>query len=206
MKSMTFVMSSNNDDDTEDMEEMDIDGFMPSDDDEYDNDSASSDEDDDKNSNSDKEENKKSSSSKKDDKDENPENKDDKPVASKSPEGGKTNNIPKSLTEEAARESLKSIVIQSNMKYIHIDLPDYDITTIVDDYKKVMEDMHKDLTQRDLYNSDYTKKLTQNYQAWRQKENDTISFMVKEFEMKKSADTYARQSISKTGEIGRAHV
>ena len=43
--------------------------------------------------------------------------------------------------------------------------------------------------------------LISNRKSWQQKENDTISFMVKEFEMRKSADAYARIATAKTGVI-----
>jgi len=194
MQSMTIAMSSDEDSE-DDMEEMDMESddiFFGDEEDENDKDSSSSDGD----SDSDKEEKQNKSSDKK----ENNKDKDadDNKDKSKSDQGGKSNHIPQSLTEQAARESIKSIVVQSNMKYIHIDLPDYNIDAIVDDYKKVMQEMNIDLCQRDR---SYMEKMVNDYRSWRQKETDTISFMVKEFEMRKSADTYARQSIAKTGII-----
>ena len=100
--------------------------------------------------------------------------------------------VPESVTEKAAKESIKSIVVQSNVEYINLTLPKYDLSKIVDDYKVVIKEMKKD------YPEDY---MDSKFLEWRRKEMNTISFMVKEFEMRKSADTYARQSIAKTGVI-----
>jgi len=102
------------------------------------------------------------------------------------------NHILESITEKAAKESIKSIVIQTNVDYINLTMPKYDLSKIVDDYKVVIPQMKKD------YSKNY---VNLNFLKWRCKEMNTISFMVKEFEMRKSADTYARQSISKTGII-----
>ena len=100
--------------------------------------------------------------------------------------------VPESVTEKAAKESFKSIVVQSNVEYVNLTLPKCDLSKIVDDYKVVIKEMKKD------YPEDY---MDTKFLEWRRKEMDTISFMVKEFEMRKSADTYARQSIAKTGVI-----
>lgn len=100
--------------------------------------------------------------------------------------------VPESVTEKAAKESIKSIVVQSNVDYINLTLPKYDLSKIVDDYKVVIKEMKKDYPE---------KYMDSKFLEWRRKEMDTISFMVKEFEMRKSADTYARQTIAKTGVI-----
>lgn len=97
----------------------------------------------------------------------------------------------RSQTQESAEKAAKTIVENSTMEYIRVDLPTYNLDKIVDDYKKVLVDLRKNGMIID----------TTKYQEWRNREKDTISFMVKEFEMRKAADTYARQRISKTGII-----
>ena len=44
-------------------------------------------------------------------------------------------------------------------------------------------------------------KYRRSLNEWKQKEKETISFLVKEFEAKKAAETYSRISVSKTGVI-----
>ena len=44
-------------------------------------------------------------------------------------------------------------------------------------------------------------RISQPQPDWKQKEKETISFLVKEFEAKKAAETYSRISVSKTGVI-----
>ena len=57
---------------------------------------------------------------------------------------------------------------------------------------------------------EYTKNIDtadQDFIKWKISANKEVNYMVKEFEMKKSADSYARQTISKTGvlDTGKLH-
>jgi hypothetical protein len=69
---------------------------------------------------------------------------------------------------------------------------------IVDDFSKVIPQMQQSILTFDQH---YCANELNRLNEWKRKENDTISYMVKEFESKKAADTYARTSISKTGVI-----
>jgi hypothetical protein len=96
----------------------------------------------------------------------------------------------RSITQEAAEQSSKSIVANSNISYIHVELPHANLNNIVDDFPKFIQESRTHIKTNET-----------GFQAWRSKENDTISFMVKEFEMRKAADTYSRQRVAKTGVI-----
>jgi hypothetical protein len=106
--------------------------------------------------------------------------------------------VPESLTENAARENAASIVQDTGTVYEYVTLPKFNMDKIVDDFTKVIPQMQQSILSFDQhYCADQLNWLNE----WKRKENDTISYMVKEFESKKAADTYARTSISKTGVI-----
>jgi hypothetical protein len=112
--------------------------------------------------------------------------------------------VPKVLTESAARENASSIVSSANVDYFYVDLPKMLHENIVDDYKVVIPQMKASVTpitslfQNQIGGLD---KIAEELATWKRAEQDSISFMVKEFEMKKAADAYARTSVAKTGVI-----
>lgn len=120
-------------------------------------------------------------------------------MATKSMDGA-DEDLPEVKTEQAARENMSSIVTSDDTQYYFVDLPKIDHSKIVDDYKVVLNAMMKE-----VFTSAFSKEAISVYlnqfNEWKRSENATISYMVKEFEMKKAADAYARTSVSKTGVI-----
>ena len=107
--------------------------------------------------------------------------------------------VPESLTERTWQEKQDNIVVNENIDYIYLNLPKFNIKNIVDDYKTVINNMHTSILNR--YGQDWFNVSVTDFNDFKKQENNTISFMVKEFEMRKQADTYARISIAKTGVI-----
>jgi hypothetical protein len=101
-------------------------------------------------------------------------------------------------TVKAAEKAAESIVMSDDHKYYYITTPEIDHSLVVDDYKVVFEDMKGCFAYVDHVSK---REAREGFIAWRQNEQTIISFMVKEFDMRKAADTYARQSIAKTGVI-----
>lgn len=106
--------------------------------------------------------------------------------------------VPESETEKAARENSDSIVKNENAEYHYVTIPKVNHDLVVDDFKVVLPDLEKSVSH---HYSNWRIDELASFQNWKRKENETISFMVKEFETKKSADIYARMSIAKTGVI-----
>ena len=102
---------------------------------------------------------------------------------------------PLSETYEASEKSLSKIINDRDVNYIYLNVPKFNHTVIVDDYKIVLPQIEAEF-QKYVYDIEATKR-----KAWQQKENDTISYMIKEFEMRKSAEAYARIATAKTGVI-----
>lgn len=107
--------------------------------------------------------------------------------------------IPESLTERTWQEKQDNIVVNENVDYIYLNIPKVITKNIVDDYKVVIDQMYKSIINR--YSLEWFNTNVKSFNDFKRQENNTISFMVKEFEMRKQADTYARISIAKTGVI-----
>ena len=108
--------------------------------------------------------------------------------------------IPESETEKAWQERQNDLVINSDEEYIYAKIPrpiNYD--SVVNDYKIVLADQRECIVR--FANQEWLKEIRAELQKFKSDEAATLSFMVKEFEMRKSADEYARTSVSKTGVI-----
>jgi hypothetical protein len=125
------------------------------------------------------------------------EKKDDKPLDI----GSQGNDdVPESETEKAWQERQNDLVINSDEEYIYAKIPrpiNYD--KVVNDYKIVLADQRKCVA--NYWNVEWLQSVRTELQKFKSDEAATLSFMVKEFEMRKSADEYARTSVSKTGVI-----
>lgn len=115
-------------------------------------------------------------------------------------------NAPRSETDEAWQNNADRIVQNDGTSYVYCNLPDVDMKQAVNDYKVVLAEMTTSL--QNYLAGGNGKHIAKEYElarknmtAWRMKEKDAISFMVKEFETRKSAELYSRISIAKTGII-----
>lgn len=125
-------------------------------------------------------------------------------VNTNSTQGGSTETEPNDIetpeTELAAENAVKSIIVDDEYRYIYLDTPEFNHANIVDDYTVVIPQMKK--ARQSLISYGYPlNDINKSLIKFKKAEQDTISFMIKEFEMRKAADTYARVSVSKTGVI-----
>lgn len=108
--------------------------------------------------------------------------------------------VPESETEKAWQKSQSDLVMNSNEEYVYVKIPrPINYNKMVVDYKMVLADQRMVAASRT--GSSWTEAVRAELQKFKAAEKNTISYMVKEFEMRKSADEYARTSVSKTGVI-----
>jgi hypothetical protein len=107
--------------------------------------------------------------------------------------------IPESQTERAWEKNQENLVVNENCQYIYVDIPKPNMANIVDDYKVVIPQMLESISVN--RSPEWVALNSQSLNKFKSAENASISFMVKEFEMKKQAETYAKISVSKTGVI-----
>lgn len=100
------------------------------------------------------------------------------------------------VTEEIASQAVEKFTGDSSLEIINLVLPRPFLKTIVDDYKVVLTQINLENSHRDEFT-----KAVRDFNKWRTSETETLSFMIKEFEMRKAADAYSRISTAKTGVI-----
>lgn len=99
------------------------------------------------------------------------------------------NFIPKATIDEYFSENLKKLVEETQkigVEIVQTTLPKPLLQNII-------------MSHKDLYNGLFDEKNDSAYFCWRNNENNTISFMVNEFEQKKAAKEYAKKQYAKTG-------
>ena len=106
--------------------------------------------------------------------------------------------VPQSETEKAWEENISNIVGDDQTNYVYMNLPKPNYKNIVDDYKIVLKAMSTELNSR---GSNVIQEITEQFGKFKAEENTTISYMVKEFESRKSAEAYSKISVAKTGVI-----
>lgn len=165
---------------------------------EFDDDNSDEGSDDDSDSESDDESNDGNSNSDSDDESDDDSDSD----TSSSGSDGETDSELESETQEAANKAMESILVNNDkVEYHYVDIPTFNHSHIVDDYKKVMADWKKEYESNNkYYNYDKVRSVcSSELKAFLVSEKAAISFMVKEFEQRKAADTYTRTTIAKTG-------
>jgi len=109
------------------------------------------------------------------------------------------------ITAETDSKFGKSITDARDMNAQNVDyvrINDIDLDDVVVPYKKVIEENEK-YYKKDMYFISTSNEINE----LKKSSKKTVAYMVKEFEMKKSADAYARAAVSKTGslDMGKLH-
>ena len=105
-------------------------------------------------------------------------------------------------TMQAFDENMGGILSKDKTEYIYIDSPNMNHKEIVEDWKTFVPIMESCFPKggTSYYGGNLNEHISK-LNKWKKDENQTLGFMIKEFEMRKAADEYARTSIAKTGVI-----
>ena len=112
---------------------------------------------------------------------------------------GSSDFIPESKTEKAWEQKQSELVANGTTKYQYVGVPKPVVSKIVDDYKVFLKENFNHYNGHNSADRNWFPTIQAEVTKFRTEENASISFMVKEFEMKKSADIFSRISIAKTG-------
>ena len=99
----------------------------------------------------------------------------------------------RSLTDENYKKNESKLFAKDDSAYYYGNIPDVDLSQAIMDYKKVFA-TYKESTK-------HIPLRTENFQKFRKETSKVVSYMVKEFELRKNADQMKRASIAKTGEL-----
>ena len=132
------------------------------------------------------------------------EQKDSNNVESKASEGGyeKTKEL-KSHTDEAYQENQKKLYQNDGDEYYYGNIPDVKLEQVIVPYKELWNNHRK--TYIDYgYGSEGIDEP--GFRKLRQDSAKVVSYLAKEFEMRKNADQMKRASIAKTGELNMSRI
>ena len=124
--------------------------------------------------------------------------------------GGKKE--PVSKTDEAYRQNENRLFsTKSKDEIIYGNVPDLNLDHCVVDYSKLWVRYEKDCKEYDSkYNYTdseyYVKKQTELFLKFREDSKKVVSYLVKEFELRKNADQLKRATVSKTGELNMSKI
>ena len=112
------------------------------------------------------------------------------------------------VTDKALQESLETLVDDDAREWVYLNLPKIDLNEVIVGHKKIQEDLYyglygqscRDKQFHDYYyeNIHYAEK---HYESYKKEAQRSVNYLVKQFEMKKSAAEYKRAATSKTGVI-----
>jgi hypothetical protein len=132
-----------------------------------------------------------------------PENKDtdQDEKASTGKKGGQSNdNELEASTDSSMNEKMKELLDEDSKDYQYVTLPKPNLESIVVPHKELYA-MVKEQDSRYKDISDINNLVKTEFKKFKDSSMKTVNYLVKEFEMKKSADAYRRANISKTGVI-----
>jgi len=111
--------------------------------------------------------------------------------------------VPEAKTDKALSDGLKSLVDNTANEKVYGRIPKIDSSKFIVDYKAVVSELNTHYAEGGTW-VDYNLNEVKDFKNDSKK---TVNYMVKEFEMKKSADQYARAATSKTGtlDMGALH-
>ncbi len=111
--------------------------------------------------------------------------------------------VPEAKTDKALSDGLKSLVDGSATEKVYARIPKVDSSEFIVDYKTVVAELGASYPSDDKWVSYSLGEVKE----FKNDSKKTVNYMVKEFEMKKSADQYARAATSKTGtlDMGALH-
>ncbi|AFD02750.1 peptidase [Synechococcus phage S-MbCM6] len=121
-------------------------------------------------------------------------------------EGGSSFDETLSMTDSALQEALETLIDDDAKEWIYLDLPKVNLQNYVVTWKTIQSKFNEFFHERDFNTSQdaeyYQNALNFTYskcEEYKKSAQKSVNYLVKQFEMKKSADQYARAATSRTG-------
>ena len=127
-------------------------------------------------------------------------------VEKSTPEGGENSSgkgsAPVATTDTASKEGLDALRDKTAADRIYANIPKLDLNKVIVSYSDLLKEFGDHYSERSakdgaLYGTECAKEIA----TLKTDSKKIVSYMVKEFEMKKAADQYARAAVSKTGSL-----
>lgn len=104
-----------------------------------------------------------------------------------------------SITDEALSRNQKKLVDRNSKENIYVDLPILNLDRVIIPHNQIRQDLNEWCSDWPEINKDLSQVWDTRFSDYKREANQEVNYMVKEFEMKKSADMYRRSATSRTG-------
>ena len=132
-------------------------------------------------------------------------------IKDSSPEGGIDSSgkgsVPKATTDTASKDGMDKLRDKAANDRSYGNVPKLPLDKIVVPYSALLTEFGSYYSPEKIQKPLYYNSCLEEVESLKSDSKKTVSYMVKEFEMKKAADAYARAAVSKTGslDMGRLH-
>jgi hypothetical protein len=112
-----------------------------------------------------------------------------------------------SKTQQAFDQKAQSLANTYGQETYYVERPQLDMKHVIADYKMLLDYMNESYKESARKYSNYGtgdtlfKKVDADYRKYKAESQKEVNYLVKEFEMKKSADAYQRMSTARTGTL-----
>jgi hypothetical protein len=112
---------------------------------------------------------------------------------------------PKVKTMDSLQKSIESLVNQSGYENHYVEIPSLNPETVIVNNKEIHSYVSEFYREQQLFkeeetkNSNIFKECDSSYQKFKKSAQKEVNYLVKEFECKKAADSYARATTARTG-------
>ena len=123
------------------------------------------------------------------------------PSSHESDEESQPDREPEAKTMNAFEESMEQLMDKIGSENVYLEVPDIDVDNIIIDNESIHDncnDMWGEIEHEERWFSRF-EHIDNAYQKFKSSAKREVSYLIKEFECRKSADAYARASISRTG-------
>ena len=97
----------------------------------------------------------------------------------------------RSYTDDAFHKNEKQLFVENSGEFVYANIPKIDLDKSIFDYK--------DLWKR--YEADHQRTMPGEFKRLRKESDKVVSYLVKEFEMRKNADQMKRATVAKSGDL-----
>ena len=112
------------------------------------------------------------------------------------------------ITDTALQDSLQNLIDENAKEWVYLTLPKVDVDQCIVPFDKIQSDLNYHFYEGEraddetrLYHLKNVEYAENKYIQYKRDAQKSVNYLVKQFEMKKSADNYKRTAVAKTGVI-----
>jgi len=117
--------------------------------------------------------------------------------------GGQTNEEPEVKTMESLEEALKQLVENNGIENVYLELPKLDLNKVIvpnsEIHDKCKEYWGSWLEEKEYISEEIFGEVDKKFLEFKRSAQKEVNYLVKEFECRKAADSYARATTARTG-------